>query len=180
MIAVAIRTRQTSAEWAAGLDIPITAAVAVSKLQEALDYSADAVNEVMSRLGGTVPMSRDIMPELYSAREKVEAAHSAIKSLADRSPNVEVATMYVSEGKRLGVALIDASNEAMDKAKQSDSTGKVVETLAAPVERAAEMAVSATGNLIKRALTPMEIGFGLFLLDEFFNGGKVRKRLLKG
>jgi hypothetical protein len=178
---MAMRTRQTSAEWAAGIQVPITASAAVAKLEEAIDYSSDAINEVMSTLGsGTLPPAKDIMPELYNAREKVETAHSAIKSLADRSPNVEVASTYVHTGQRLGIQLIDASNEAMDKAKKSDSPAKVAAELAKPVERAAESAARGMGTLIGRALTPMEIGFGLFLLDELFNGGKVRKRLLKG
>lgn len=177
---MAIRTRQTSAEWGAGLDVPITAKVAVSKLQEALDYSSDAVNEVLARLGGTIPASRDLMPELYSAREKVEAAHSAIKSLADRNPDVEVNPMYVSEGKRLGAALIDASNEAMDKAKQSDSPAKVAAEVVKPIERAAESAGKGLLSLAGRALTPFEIAFGLILVDEIFNQGKVRRRFLKG
>lgn len=177
---VAIRTRQTGAEWAANLEVPVMAKVAVAKLQEALDYSSDAINEVMSRLGGTIPMSRDLMPELYSAREKVETAHSAIKSLADRSPDVEVSPTYVATGKRLGVDLIDASNEAMDKAKQSDSPAKVASELVKPIERAAESAGKGLFSLAGRALTPMEIAFGLILVDEIFNQGKVRRKLLKG
>jgi hypothetical protein len=177
---MAIRTRQTSTEWAANLEVPVTAAVATAKLQEALDYSSDAINEVMSRLGGTIPLSRDLMPELYSAREKVENAHDAIKALADRSPNVEVNPTHVATGKRLGMDLIDASNEAMDKAKQSDSPAKVLSEVARPIEHVAEKAGEGLVSIAKRALTPMEIAFGLFLVDEIFNGGKVRKRLLKG
>jgi hypothetical protein len=175
-----MRTRQTSAEWAAGIQVPITAEAAVAKLQEAIDYSSDAINEVMDQFSGTTPPAKDLMPELYNAREKVETAHSAIKSLADRSPKVEVAPTYVQTGQRLGIELIDASNEVMDKAKTSDSPAKVASELAKPIERAAESAGKGLMSLAGRALTPMEIGIGLFLLDEFFNGGKFRKKLLKG
>jgi hypothetical protein len=177
---MAMRTRQTSAEWAAGVESPITAEAAVAKLQEALDYSSDAINEVLATLGGTIPSARDLMPDLYAARDKVATAHGAIQSLAERAPTAEVGANYVATGKRLGIDLIDISNETMDKAKKGESPLKVA---AVVVDAGARVAEKAAGGLLSfagRALTPLEIGFGLFLLDEIFNKGKGRKRLLKG
>lgn len=175
-----MRTRQTSAEWAATITPPVKAKDAVAKLQSAIDYADDAINEVMSMLGGTVPPARSIMPAVYSARDKAVNAREAIKSLADRTPDVEVAPLYLSTGQRLGVELIDAANEAMDKAAKPDSAAKLVSTAVEVAERGAETVARGVFKLGSRMLTPMEVGFGLLLLDEIFNKGKFRRKLFKG
>lgn len=175
-----IRTRQTSAEWAAGIIAPVTASKAVAKLQEALDYADDAVNEVLSTLGGTLPPARAVMPELFAARDMVVNARSAIKSLADRTPDAEVNPTHLATGQRLGTNLMDAANEAMDKSKKSDSPAVIV----ADVEKVAERAVTkAAEGLIyfgRHAFTPLELLIGGALLDEVFNGGKIRRSILGG
>jgi hypothetical protein len=159
---------------------PITAKNAVAKLQEAIDYADDSINEVMSTLGGTTPPPRTLMPDLYQARDMVVNARGAIKSLADRTPDVEVSPNYVATGVRLGTNLIDAANEAMDRAKKSDSPAELATTAA---KSAVHMAEGAAKGLIKLGgfmLTPMEALFGAILIDEIFNQGKIRRSIIGG
>jgi ABC-type glycerol-3-phosphate transport system substrate-binding protein len=175
-----IRTRQTSVEWSAGIVPPVTASKAVAKLQEALDYADDAVNEVLSTLGGTIPPARSIMPELFTARDQVVNARSAIKSLADRTPDADVNPTHVATGQRLGANLIDAANEAMNKAHKSDSPAEVIDVAEKAVERVATKAAKGLFYLGSRAFTPLEVLIGVAVLDEMFNGGKIRRGILKG
>lgn len=173
------RTRETSAEWAAGIPDHVTAKQATTALQGALDYADDAVNAVLSLLGGTTPPPRAMMPDLYTARDKVAMARDAIGALAERSPDVEVNPIHASEGKKLGVALIDAANAAMDRAKQPDSTAQLVATAAQAGARVASKAAGGLLSFAGRALTPMEIAFGALVLDELLTGGKYRRKLFK-
>lgn len=176
-----MRTRQTSAEWSAGIVPPVTAKDAVAKLQGALDYADDAINEVMSTLGtGTLPPPRTIMPDLYKARDKVANARDAVKALADRTPDMHVNPIHLSTGQRLGAELIDAANEAMDKAHTPDSAAKMVSAAVQVAERAAATAAKGILTIGTRVFTPMEVLLGGLLLDEILNGGRIRKRVLKG
>jgi hypothetical protein len=176
-----VRTRQTSVEWAASVVAPLKAKDAVAKLREAIQYSDDSIDEVMSTLGGgTLPPARAIMPDLYKARDIAINARGAIQSLADKAPDSEVAPLYVTEGKRIGAALIDASNEAMDKAKTPDSAAKLVSTGIQVAEKAAATAARGILRIGNKMLTPMEVAFGVFLLDELFNKGKIRRGILRG
>lgn len=175
-----MRTRQTSAEWSAGIVPPVTAKDAVAKLQSAIDYADDAVNEVLSTLGGTVPPPRSLMPDLYKARDKVVNAREAIKALADRTPEAHVNPLHVTTGQRLGAELIDAANEALTRAKTPDSAAKMVSTAVQVAERAASTAARGILQIGGKMLTPMEVLLGGLLLDEILNGGRLRRRILKG
>ena len=181
-MATTTRQRQTSAEWSASIaSDQVTATLAVDKLQEAVDYSKDAVDAVMATLGtGTLPPAKTLMPALYDARDKVEQAIGAIQPMKERAPQAIVAKNYVDLGRQLGARLIDESNAAMDKAKQSESPVQLATQLAAAGARVAEKAAGGLFSIGSKMLTPMEILLGGLLLDEFFNKGRFRKRLLGG
>jgi len=176
------RQRQSSTEWAAGISADqVTAKVAVAKLQEAVDYSKDAVDAVMVTLGsGTLPPARDLMPALYDARDKVEQALGALTSTADRAPESLIGAQYVTLGRQLGARLIDESNSAMDKAKASESPVQLATQLASAGARVAERAAGGLISLGGKMLTPMQLLLGGLLLDELLNGGKFRRQLLGG
>jgi hypothetical protein len=176
-----VRTRQTSAEWAATVVAPLKAKDAVAKLREAIQYSDDSIDEVMSTLGGgTLPPARAIMPDLYKARDVAVNARNAIQSLADRAPDTEVAPLYITEGKKIGINLIDASNEAMDKAKTPESATKLISTGIQVAERAAATAARGVLKIGEKMLTPMEALLWALILDELLNKGKLRKGILRG
>jgi hypothetical protein len=176
-----VRTRQTSAEWAATVVAPLKAKDAVAKLREAIQYSDDSIDEVMSTLGGgTLPPARAIMPDLYKARDVAVNARNAIQSLADRAPDTEIAPLYITEGKKIGVALIDASNEAMDKAKTPDSATKLISTGIQVAEKAAATAARGILKIGEKMLNPMEVLLAALILDELLNKGKLRKGILRG
>jgi hypothetical protein len=175
---MATRQRETSAEWAATIPEDITAEKAKERLQYAYDYSSDAINAVMSMFHGTVPPARELMPDLFETRRGVEAALSTIGALADRTPQVKVAARYVDLGRQLGARLIDESNAAMDRSKQSESPGEIATKV---VQSAEHVALNAAKGMIKLGgvlLTPMEALFGAVLIDEIFNDGKVRRSLI--
>jgi hypothetical protein len=174
------RNRETSAEWAATIVEPITAEKALERLKYAYDYSTDAINAVMSVFHGTVPPSRDMMPDLYDAREKVETAISSIGSLAERVPQSHVGANYVDLGRKLGARLIDESNAAMDRSKKGESPGEVVQEVAQVAERAVGAAAKGLIRIGGMMLTPMEALLGAVLIDEVFNGGKIRRGILGG
>lgn len=178
---MAARVRQTAAEWAASVPDHVTAKDAVARLDDALGYSDDAVNAVISMLGsGTLPPPRSMMPDLYAARDKVVAARDAVQALADRAPDQVVAPLYVTEGRKLGSALIDQANAVMDRAKSSDSPAKLAVELAKAGARVADKAATGLLRIGERILTPMEVAFGLLIADELLNKGRYRRRLLGG
>jgi hypothetical protein len=178
---VKTRQPQTSAEWAAGIPDQVTADVALEKLKEARDYSIDAVDAVMATLGsGTLPPPRDLLPSLYDARDKVEQGITTIGAMAERSPKALVSAQYVTLGRQVGARLIDESNAAMAKAKASESPVQLATQLASAGARVAERAAGFAFKLGGRILTPMELLLGAALLDELFNGGKLRRSLLGG
>lgn len=177
---MATRNRESSAEWVATVTEPITAEKALERLKYAYDYSSDAINAVMSMLGGTLPPSRDLMPALYDARDKVDAAITSIGALAERAPQSHVSHTYVDLGTKLGARLIDESNAAMDKAKTGESPAEVVKDVAKVAEHVAENTARGLIKVGGMLLTPMEALVGAALIDEIFNDGRVRKSLFGG
>lgn len=172
------RNRETSTEWAATISEPITAAKAVERLRYAYDYSTDAINAVMASLGGTIPPARDMLPDLYSTRDKVDAAITSMQALADRAPESHVNHTYVDLGVKLGMKLIDESNKAMDKAVKEDSPAAVTTEVVKAVEHVAEETAKGLIKIGGFLLTPMEALIGAAIIDEVFNGGHVRKSIL--
>ena len=175
-----IRNRETSTEWAATITDPITATKAKERLQYAYDYSSDAINAVMSLLGGTVPPARDLMPEVYDARDKVEAAITSMSALAERAPESHVGHQYVELGKKLGMRLIDESNLAMDRSKKGETPAELVRDVTKIAEHAAENVARGLIKVGGMLLTPMEALLGAALLDEVFNNGRIRKSIIGG
>src|SRR5215831_1597655 len=175
-----MKTRQTSAEWSATIVPPVTAKEAVAKLQSAIDYADDAINEIISNMHGTVPPPRALLPDLYKARDKVVNAREAVKDLADRTPDANINPLHLASGQRLGAELVDAANEALDRASKSDSAAEMVSKAVAAAERGATNVARGMFAIGGRILTPMEMVLGGLLLDEILNGGKLRRRLLKG
>ena len=108
------------------------------------------------------------------------AARDAVQALADRAPDQVVAPLYVTEGRKLGSALIDQANAVMDRAKSSDSPAKLAVELAKAGARVADKAATGLLRIGERILTPMEVAFGLLIADELLNKGRYRRRLLGG